>query len=86
MFSIYETTDQGQRTRSQLLKVLQEQDGLTRNEIVQASNGTLTYEQVRRQTEKLIAYVERHTGEACSRRAIANWKRKRGILEVEQAA
>ncbi|UBF27499.1 hypothetical protein K9N68_06030 [Kovacikia minuta CCNUW1] len=54
MFSIYETTQQGQQTRSQLLEVLQEQDGLTRNEIVKASNGTLTYEQVRRQTENLI--------------------------------
>ncbi len=54
MFSIYETTQQGQNTRSQLLQVLQHGDGLTRNEIVAASNGTLTYEQVRRQTENLI--------------------------------
>ena len=54
MFSIYQTTDQGQRTRSHLMTVLSQQDGLTRNEIVQASNGTLTYEQVRRQTENLI--------------------------------
>jgi len=54
MFSIYAVTDQGQRTRSQLMTVLSQQDGLTRNEIVQASSGTLTYEQVRRQTENLI--------------------------------
>jgi len=54
MFSIYEMTQQVQQTRSQLLEVLQQQDGLTRNEIVKASNGTLTYKQVRRQTENLI--------------------------------
>lgn len=36
------------------MTVLSQQDGLTRNELVQASNGTLTYEQVRRQPENLI--------------------------------
>lgn len=54
MFSIYKTTDQGPKTRSQLMEVLQQRDGLTRSEIVAASNGTLSYEQVRRQTENLI--------------------------------
>ncbi len=54
MFSIYQTTDQGAQTRSHVLAVLRQRDGLTRNEIVAASNGTLTYEQVRRQTENLI--------------------------------
>jgi hypothetical protein len=54
MFSIYKTTNQGPKTRSQLLAVLEQQDGLTRNEIVEASQGALSYEQVRRQTENLI--------------------------------
>ena len=54
MFSIYQTTDQGAQTRSHVLAVLRQRDGLTRNEIVAASNGTLTYQQVRRQTENLI--------------------------------
>lgn len=54
MFSIYKTTNQGANTRSQLLAVLQHCDGLTRDEIVRASEGTLSYEQVRRQTENLI--------------------------------
>lgn len=54
MFSIYQTTDQGAQTRSLILAVLKQLDGLTRKEIVAASNGTLTYEQVRRQTENLI--------------------------------
>lgn len=36
---------------------------------------------------QLIAYVKEQTGEACSRRAIANWKRQRGLLvEPCQAA
>ncbi len=35
---------------------------------------------------KLLEYVKDHTGEACSRRAIANWKRERGLLEPCQAA
>jgi hypothetical protein len=44
------------------------------------SQGLTTY-------PELIAYVKANTGEACSRRAIANWKRKRGLLDqVEQAA
>lgn len=52
MFSIYQTTNQGKRTRSQLLAILEAQgDGLTRQELVAAG---LTYDQVRRQTENLI--------------------------------
>lgn len=43
------------------------------------SQGLTTYPQ-------LIAYVKEHTGEACSRRAIANWKRERRLLEPCQAA
>lgn len=35
--------------------------------------GLTTYSQ-------LIAYVQQQSGEACSRRAIANWKRERGLL------
>jgi|GEM_PF-5908302 len=36
---------------------------------------------------QLLEYVKAHTGEACSRRAIANWKRDRGMLvEPCQAA
>ncbi|MBW4474690.1 MAG: hypothetical protein KME45_30580 [Stenomitos rutilans HA7619-LM2] len=44
------------------------------------SQGLTTYPQ-------LLEYVKAHTGEACSRRAIANWKRQRGLLvEPCQAA
>jgi hypothetical protein len=35
--------------------------------------GLTTYSQ-------LIHYVQQQSGEACSRRAIANWKRERGLL------
>jgi DNA-binding transcriptional ArsR family regulator len=51
MLSIYEQTNQGKRTRSRILKILNETDGLTRNELVERSH--LTYEQVRRQTQNL---------------------------------
>jgi hypothetical protein len=47
----YKQTNQGQQTRSHLLNPLEVQDGLTRNELVNASG--LTYEQVRRQTRNL---------------------------------
>lgn len=30
----------------------------------------------------LINYVQRHTGEGCSRRAIANWKKARGLVQA----
>jgi hypothetical protein len=30
----------------------------------------------------LIDYVQRHTGEGCSRRAIANWKKARGLVQA----
>lgn len=44
------------------------------------SQGLTTY-------PKLLEYVKERTGEACSRRAIANWKRERGLLvEPCQAA
>lgn len=52
MLSIYQTTPKGKKTRSQLITLLKQQDGLTRNEIVERS--TLTYEQVRRQTQNLV--------------------------------
>lgn len=51
MFSIYQTTGQGERTRARLLAILGKQDGLTRQDLVAAG---LTYDQVRRQTENLI--------------------------------
>lgn len=36
---------------------------------------------------QLISYVKTHSGKSCSKRAIANWKRKRGLLgEPCQAA
>ncbi|MBD2036965.1 hypothetical protein H6F76_18315 [Leptolyngbya sp. FACHB-321] len=47
-------TDQEQWTYSPLMTVLSQPKGLTRNELMQASNGTLTEEPVRRPTEKLI--------------------------------
>ncbi|MBD1855232.1 MULTISPECIES: hypothetical protein [Leptolyngbya] len=51
MLSIYEQTKQGRGTRSRILAILNETDGLTRNELVKRSR--LTYEQVRRQTRNL---------------------------------
>ena len=51
MLSIYEQTKQGKGTRSRILSILNQADGLTRNELVQRSD--LTYEQVRRQTQNL---------------------------------
>lgn len=51
MLSIYEQSNQGKKTRSCILAVLTETDGLTRNELVERSG--LTYEQVRRQTRNL---------------------------------
>jgi acetolactate synthase small subunit len=45
-------TRQGQNTRSKILSILAEHNGLTRNEIVAQSD--LTYEQVRNQTQNLI--------------------------------
>lgn len=53
MLSIYQTTPKGKKTRSQLITLLEQQDGLTRSEIVERS--TLTYEQVRRQTQNLVS-------------------------------
>lgn len=52
MLSIYEITPQGKKTRSQVITVLTQHDGLTRNEIVAQSG--LSYEQVRRQTQNLV--------------------------------
>ncbi len=52
MLSIYEQTKVGQGTRSRILAILKQSDGLTRNELVQRSE--LTYEQVRRQTRNLV--------------------------------
>lgn len=51
MLSIYEQTKQGKGTRSRILAILNETNGLTRNELVARSG--LTYEQVRRQTQNL---------------------------------
>lgn len=51
MLSIYQSTNQGKRSRSKLLIVLEQRDGLNRNELVKESG--LTYEQVRRQTQNL---------------------------------
>lgn len=31
---------------------------------------------------KLIAYVKRHTGKGCSKRAIAQWKKSRSLMDV----
>lgn len=53
MLSIYELTPKGKKTRSQLIAVLNQQNGLTRNEIVEKSG--LSYEQVRRQTQNLVS-------------------------------
>jgi DNA-binding transcriptional ArsR family regulator len=53
MLSIFQTTGQGKRTRSRLLETLQQKDGLTRNELTEASG--LSYEQVRNQTANLIS-------------------------------
>jgi hypothetical protein len=46
----YRNTDQGQKTRLQLITILQRRDGLTRKDLV---NEGLTYDQVRRQTKNL---------------------------------
>lgn len=51
MLSAYQTTNQGQSTRSIILSTLKQADGLTRSELVERSG--LTYEQVRRQTQNL---------------------------------
>jgi predicted ArsR family transcriptional regulator len=51
MLSIYEQTKQGKGTRSHILTILIQADGLTRNELFERSH--LTYEQVRRQTRNL---------------------------------
>ncbi len=53
MLSIFQTTGQGKQTRSRLLETLKQQDGLTRNELVEASS--LSYEQIRNQTANLIS-------------------------------
>jgi hypothetical protein len=34
---------------------------------------------------QLIKYIELQTGTACSRRAIANWKKARGLMDVDAA-
>jgi len=51
MISTYETTDQGQQTRSHLLAHIQPNEEYTREELVNLSG--LTYDQVRRQTKNL---------------------------------
>ena len=51
MISTYETTDQGRKTRSQLLAHIQPGEECTREELVNRSG--LTYDQVRRQTKNL---------------------------------
>jgi predicted transcriptional regulator len=53
MLSIFQTTGQGKRTRSQVIETLTQQNGLTRNELAKASG--LSYEQVRNQTANLIS-------------------------------
>ena len=53
MLSIFQTTNQGKQTRSRLLETLQHRNGLTRNELAEASG--LSYEQVRNQTQNLIS-------------------------------
>ena len=47
MISIYQITMQGQRTRDQILEILREQDGLSREQLCDRG---VTYAQVRRQT------------------------------------
>lgn len=42
------------------------------------SQGAATYPQ-------FMNYVKEQTGEACSKRAIANWKKSRGLISVEAA-
>lgn len=37
--------------------------------------------ETKRSYSGLIAYVKEQTGKGCSRRAIANWKRSRGLIE-----
>ncbi len=51
MISQYQTTSQGQQTRSQLLQHIQPGEELTREQLMIRAN--LTYEQVRRQTKNL---------------------------------
>ncbi len=51
MISQYQTTNQGQVTRSQLVKCFDANEDLSREELSQRSG--LTYEQVRRQTKNL---------------------------------
>ncbi|KAM3098019.1 winged helix-turn-helix transcriptional regulator [Phormidesmis sp. 146-12] len=53
MLSIFQTTGQGKQTRSQVIETLKQRDGLTRNELAEASG--LSYEQVRSQTANLIS-------------------------------
>ncbi len=50
MLSQYETTGQGQRTRSRLIQCLEENGEMSREQLV---NCGLTYDQVRRQTKNL---------------------------------
>ncbi len=51
MLSIYETTDQGRKTRSHLLQHISPHEELSREDLIQRSG--LTYDQVRRQTKNL---------------------------------
>lgn len=51
MISLYETTDQGRKTRSQLLNHIQADKEYTREDLIRTSG--LTYDQVRRQTKNL---------------------------------
>jgi DNA-binding IclR family transcriptional regulator len=53
MLSIFQTTNQGQITRSRILDSLKKQDGQTRKEL-SGSTG-LSYEQVRNQTQNLMS-------------------------------
>ncbi|NJL56514.1 hypothetical protein HC928_16080 [bacterium] len=51
MISIYKTTNQGSKTRSQLLQHIQPHEELSRDDLMKRSG--LTYDQVRRQTRNL---------------------------------
>ena len=52
MISTDQITMQGQRTRDQILEILREQDGLSREELCDRG---VTYAQVRRQTKTLVS-------------------------------
>jgi predicted transcriptional regulator len=52
MISVYQSTQKGRQTREKILEILQEQDGLSRDEICDRG---LTYAQVRRQVKELVS-------------------------------